>query len=113
MKPWIDKATVLLTESLKGPNCELNELDWKIALSDNNARLTEHISAMANLPGGGCLAFGINSEGKVEGVAQAEISTILGKLVNLGSAALEPQVRLDNAIIELSNRQFLIIHIFE
>ncbi len=53
MKPWMAKALELLRASLEPPQHELNELDWKAALSPDKRRLTEHLSAFANLPGGG------------------------------------------------------------
>lgn len=63
MKSWMAKALELLAASLQPPRHELNELDWKAALSPDKKRLTEHLSAMANLPGGGFLVFGIDNQG--------------------------------------------------
>ncbi len=59
MKTWTIKALELLRASLEPPRHELNEIDWKAALSPDKKRLTEHLSAFANHPGGGFLAFGI------------------------------------------------------
>jgi hypothetical protein len=55
MKPWVHKALELLRASLQPPKHELNELDWKAALSPDRKRLAEHLSAFANHPGGGFL----------------------------------------------------------
>ena len=55
MKTWTTKALELLKASLVPPKHELNELDWKAALSPDKKRLTEHLSAFANQPGGGYL----------------------------------------------------------
>lgn len=55
MKNWVTKVLNLLTASLEPPKHELNELDWKAALSPDKKRLTEHLSAFANQPGGGNL----------------------------------------------------------
>ena len=55
MKAWMTKALELLKASLEPPKHELNELDWKGALSPDKKRLTEHLSAFANQPGGGSL----------------------------------------------------------
>lgn len=50
---WKEKAIKLLTDSLHPVPAELNELDWKSGLSDKSDRLAQHISAFANLKGGG------------------------------------------------------------
>jgi len=47
------KAVELLKASLEPPRHELNELDWKAALSTDKKRLTEHLSEFANQSGGG------------------------------------------------------------
>ena len=38
MKAWMTKALVLLEASLDPPTQELNELDWKVALSPDKNR---------------------------------------------------------------------------
>ena len=43
MKAWMTKALELLKASLDPPKHELNELDWKAALSPDKKRLTEHL----------------------------------------------------------------------
>ena len=63
MKAWVGKALALLAASLEPPRHELNELDWKAALSPDKKRLTEHLSALANYPGGGYLVFGVDNSG--------------------------------------------------
>ena len=62
MKKWINRAFALLENSLYPIPQELNELDWKESLSPNNDKLTRHLSAFANLPGGGFMVFGIEFE---------------------------------------------------
>jgi hypothetical protein len=52
---WVDLATLALHESLHPVPAELNELDWKAALSTQRERLVEHLIAMANLRNGGTL----------------------------------------------------------
>jgi hypothetical protein len=44
MKTWVSKSLNLLAASLEPPRHELNELDWKAALSPDKKRLTEHLS---------------------------------------------------------------------
>jgi len=68
MKTWATRALGLLSASLDEPRHELNELDWKTSLSPDKKRLTEHLSAFANLPGGGFLVFGITDTGEVTGI---------------------------------------------
>ncbi len=66
-KSWTPKATKLLKASLEKPRHELNELDWKAALSPDKKRLAEHLSALANHPGGGYLLFGVDSADLLHG----------------------------------------------
>ena len=58
MKAWMTKALELLKASLEPPKHELNELDWKAALSPDKKRLTEHLSAFANQLADGSLTIG-------------------------------------------------------
>ena len=58
-KRWIPVASAWLTQSLEPVPHELNELDWKAALSGSKDRLAEHLIAFANYPNGGFLVFGI------------------------------------------------------
>ena len=46
-------AGIDLEKSLDKVSVELNELDWKENISPNNVKLSQHISAFSNLPGGG------------------------------------------------------------
>jgi len=52
---------------------ELNEIDWKVALSDDKKRLAEHLCAFANYPGGGYLVFGITQDASLKGFTADEI----------------------------------------
>lgn len=67
MKNWTNRAMELLRASLGTPKHELNELDWKTALSPDKKRLTEHLSAFANQPGGGYSVFGVGNAARAEG----------------------------------------------
>jgi len=97
-KPWVEQAAAVLRESLQPVPHELNELDWKSGLSTHKDRLAEHLMALANLPGGGTLVFGIDNGGQVQGIAQAEAERIVGTLGNLARDAIEPPVALDHAV---------------
>jgi ATP-dependent DNA helicase RecG len=96
MKPWQVKALELLENSLEPPIHEYNEIDWKVALSNDKKHLTEHLCAFSNYPGGGYLIFGIASSGTVDGITNENIENISNKLVNLGRDAVEPSLQLDH-----------------
>jgi predicted HTH transcriptional regulator len=113
MKNWTIKALELLMASLVPPKHELNELDWKAALSPDKKRLTEHLSALANQPGGGYLVFGVDSSGTPIGVNEAEVETTVNHLANLGRAGLEPPLALDHAVEEYETARLLLVHVPE
>jgi predicted HTH transcriptional regulator len=113
MKPWMAKALDLLRASLEPPQHELNELDWKAVLSPDKKRLTEHLSAFANLPGGGYLVFGVDGTGQPVGVSQAEVEKITNQLANLGREALEPKLALDHGVETYEGVRLLFVHIPE
>ena len=98
MKIWVPKAMELLAAGLEEPRHELNELDWKSLLSPDKKRLSEHLCAFGNLPGGGYLAFGVNDNGSVCGVGNAEVQTIVLQLGNLSRSALEPEIAIDYSV---------------
>ena len=94
MKNWIKRANEYLEKSLGKVPSELNEIDWKENLSPNNDKLCKHISAFANLPGGGFLAFGIdNKTGNVLGIKRNETNVIIDKLASLCRDGVEPLVK--------------------
>lgn len=77
---WKEKALILLDRSLKPIPQELNEIDWKGGLSNNNERLAEHLCAFSNYNGGGILVFGVNNDASYTFVSQDEIEHIVTKL---------------------------------
>jgi ATP-dependent DNA helicase RecG len=113
MKLWLTKAVDFLKASLEPPKHELNELDWKGALSPDKKRLSEHLSALANLPGGGFLVFGVDNTGTAVGVDEAAIETTMNKLANLGREALEPPLALDHAVESFGAVRLLFVHVLE
>lgn len=114
MKPWIRKALTHLEHSLGGVPQELNELDWKESLSPSNEKLCKHLSAFANLPGGGFLVFGVDDKsGEVLGVKQNEVEMIVSKLSSLGRDGVNPVVIIDHSIQEFAGKFLLIVHIRE
>ena len=107
------KANSLLQASLVPPKHELNELDWKAALSPDKKRLAEHLSAFANYPAGGFLVYGVGNSGKPAGITQEEIQTTLNQLSNIGRSALEPPIALDHAVEEYESIPVLFVFVAE
>src|SRR6266496_2436068 len=113
MKAWMLKTVELLKASLEPPRHELNEVDWKAALSPEKKRLTEHLSAFANQPGGGFMVYGVDVAGTPRGVDTKNIETTINQLANLGRHGLEPPVALDHAVEDYESARLLIVHVPE
>jgi predicted HTH transcriptional regulator len=113
MKAWMTKALELLTASLEPPKHELNELDWKAAFSPDKKRLTEHLSAFANQPGGGFLVFGVDANGTPSSVDEKIVGITINQLANLGRQGLEPPVVLDHAVVDYESVRLLLVHVTE
>ena len=77
MKDWLNRALALLSASLEPPRHELNELDWKSGLSPDKKRLSEHLCAFANQPGGGFFAYGIDNGGNPVGATDVSAPPML------------------------------------
>lgn len=113
MKTWVEKAKELLASSLEPPHHELNEIDWKTALSPNKQRLVEHLCAFSNYPGGGWLVYGINSDASSAGITSTDVETIVNQLTNLGRDAIEPAIQLDHQGTDFLGHHLLFVHIPE
>ena len=114
MKNWIKKAIARLKDSLEPVPQELNELDWKESLSARNNKLSQHLSAFANHPGGGYLTFGIDDKtGRIKGITKTDASPIIEKLASLGRDTLDPLVKIDHAIVDYQSKPLLLIQIAE
>lgn len=114
MKAWIKKAKEYLTHSLGKVPQELNELDWKEALSPQHDKLCRHICAFANYPGGGYLVFGVEDKTATpKGINKMEADAIVNTLSNLCRNNLSPLVSIDHSIEEFQNVCLLFIHIKE
>ena len=113
MKAWMAKALELLKATLEPPKHELNELDWKAALPPDKKRLTEHLSALSNQPGGGYLVFGVDASGSPAGLDEKTVETTVNHLANLGRAGLEPPVALDHAMEDYESVRLLFVHVPE
>ncbi len=113
MKLWENEAKRLLNQSLSVIPLELNELDWKQDISSNNKRLSQHLSAYANYPGGGTLVFGIDNAGNVIGVSDNSVAKIIEKLANLARDSVNPVVRIDHSITAYKEIPILFVYIGE
>ncbi len=112
-KKWLIEAFELLEESLAAPGHEPNELDWKLNLSPDKQRLAQHLSAFSNLPGGGCLVFGIGPKGSMIGVNDTQVFTIVTQLTNIGRAGVEPPIALDHTVESFKSSRILFFHVLE
>jgi ATP-dependent DNA helicase RecG len=113
-KHWIVQAVSWLKSSREPVPHEINELDWKVSLTDNKERLVEHLIAFANYPNGGYLAYGIADAGaNLVGVDQAQVEDIISRLTNLGRDAVEPPLTLDHAVVVHDDVPLLFVYISE
>lgn len=110
---WVDDATQALHESLRPVPAELNELDWKAALSPQRERLVEHLIAMGNLRSGGTLVFGIDNQGRPVGISADTVDETVGRLANLGRDAVEPPLVIDHAVLAWEEAVLLLVHVPE
>ncbi len=114
IKNWITRAIEFLDNSLNPLPQELNELDWKEDLSPQNDKLTRHLSAFANMPGGGFMVFGIeNKTGAIKGIIKKQADLIIERLSSLGRDTLIPLVNIDYSIEEFQNKSILFVHVKE
>ncbi len=113
MDNWINTALQLLQRSLKPVPQELNELDWKSGLSDKSDRLAQHISAFANYPMGGFLAYGIANDGSSKPMLKAEMDAIVQKLGSIARNNLAQPIGLEHAVEDFNGQPVLLIKIPE
>lgn len=113
VKHWIPESLRGLAESLAPVPHEVNEIDWKARLSDNSARLAEHLMAFANHPGGGTLVFGVDDDGRPTDITADDVANVVTTLTNLGRDAVEPPLSLDHAAVEFGGSNVLLIRVPE
>lgn len=113
-KNWLLRAFALLDNSLNPIPHELNEIDWKEDISVNTDKLTQHLSAFSNNPGGGFIVFGIEDKtASLKGIDQKTAENIIQKLSSVGRDSLNPPVAIDHSIELYSDIPLLFIHIKE
>ena len=93
---WKEKAVKILRDSLYPIPAELNELDWKSGLSDNSERLAQHISAFANMKGGGVLVYGVNNDGTCFNLTKEEVDKIIQTLGNIAHNNLAYSIPIEH-----------------
>jgi len=113
MNHWVETAIQSLTKSLYPVSQELNEIDWKSGLSYKSERMAQHISAFANCPNGGYLAFGIGNDGSPKPLDKNEMDTIIQKLGNIARNNLAQPVGIEHAIADFKGNVVLFIRIPE
>lgn len=112
MKIWEKEAVDWLEKSLKPFPQELNEIDWKLGLSEKTERLTQHLSAFSNYDGGGFLVFGIDT-GTIVGISDDNCRKIITTLGNIARQNLIPPIVLDHAIAVYQKKGLLFVKIDE
>jgi cytochrome c5 len=112
-KHWIEEAQQCLEESLVPVPHEVNELDWKVRLSEHKDRLAEHLIASANHPDGGCLVFGVADDGQPQGVDAETVAKIANTLANLGRDAIDPPIAIDHGVVEFRGVPLLFVRVPE
>ena len=113
MKHWVSAALHCLDECLSPVPHEVNELDWKVRLSEHRDRLAEHLMAFSNHPNGGCLVFGVADNGELKGIDQASVAQLANTLANLGRDAAHPPLALDHAVVDFRGVPLLFVHVPE
>ncbi len=114
MKNWEKRALELLEKSLTGLPHELNELDWKETLSSNHEKLSQHLSAFANNPGGGFMVFGIDNKTKQPiGITALDSERIITTLTNRARDTLNPAVMIDHSHIIFNSHNLLLLFVHE
>lgn len=110
---WKEQAIKLLKDSLYPRPTELNQLDWKSDLSNKSARLAQHLSAFANMKGGGVLVYGVHNDGTCFDMEKEKIDEIIQTLGNIARNNLMPPVSIEHAVIEFENHALLFVYIPE
>lgn len=110
---WQEKAISQLKTSMYPIPQELNELDWKGGLSNDNDRLAQHICAFANLVGGGTMVFGINNNATLLELSQEQIERIVSQIDNIAQNRLCNPIQIDHAVMEFDGHALLFIHVPE
>jgi ATP-dependent DNA helicase RecG len=110
---WEERGGKFLKKSLGKPAQELNELDWKVDISEKGERVARHISAFANYSDGGFMVFGVNDEGKKIGLNLAECTRITSKIGSMVRESVDPPVTAEASVVKIDGVSLLFVYISE
>lgn len=110
---WKEKAIKILKDSLYPIPSELNELDWKSGLSDKTDRLAQHLSAFANLKGGGILVYGVHNDGTCFDLTKEEVDKTVQTLGNIAKNNLVYPIPIELSVMEFDGHSLLFVYIPE
>lgn len=110
---WKENAIRVLRDSLYPIPSELNELDWKSGLSDKSDRLAQHISAFANMKGGGVLVYGVNNDGTCFSLNKDIIDKTVQTLGNIAHNNLAYSIQIEHSVMEFDGYNLLFVYIPE
>ena len=110
---WKEIAIKILKDSLHPIPSELNELDWKSGLSDKTERLAQHISAFANMKGGGVLVYGVHNDGTCFDLTKEEIDKTVQTLGNIAQNNLAYSISIEHSVMEFEGHALLFVYIPE
>ncbi len=110
---WQNRAVALLDKCFAHVPTELNEMDWKIELSDKNERIAQHLCAFANYMNGGFLVFGISDQGQMLEVGRENADEIVNRIGGIARQTLNYPISIDHAIISYNNRNLLFVYVKE
>lgn len=113
MTNWTETALHALIRSLNPVPQELNEIDWKSGFSDKSTRLAQHISAFANHPNGGFLAYGINDDGTSSPLDKDGMDEVVKKIGNIARNNLAQPIGIEHAVLNYGDKPILFIYIPE
>lgn len=110
---WKENAIRILKNSLCPIPSELNELDWKSDLSDKTERLAQHLSAFANMKGGGILVYGVNNDGSCFDLTKDLTDKIVQNLGNIAKNNLAFPISIEHAVMDFEGHSLLFVYIPE
>lgn len=110
---WKKRAITILKDSLYPIPTELNELDWKSGLSEKTERLAQHISAFANLKGGGILVFGVHNDGTCFDLTKEEVDRTVQTLGNIVLNNLVYSIQIEHSVLTFEGHSLLFVYIPE
>lgn len=108
-KLWEERGIELLKRSLEPLPQELNEIDWKVNISEDGERVARHLSAFSNYSEGGFMVFGVSDQGKPVGLHGDACREIVKKIGNVARDGLEPAIAVDTATVQFKGASLLFV----